>query len=188
MKVLSRVGLLTALAVLAMAASAQAVTINPDNAAVSGAANNPTLSYGGNLVECATGTADGTTGLDSDRISDLALAFQSPCSVAGILDAVVDCEGDVTLIAENATTDTGTVNLNSGFRCDVTTDLCVITVEGPQTTDSGNVALNETTNVLSADVDVDASRVGNELCGPATGDGNFTAAYATTPTNLTIDP
>jgi hypothetical protein len=191
MKASSKLSLLIVVAVLATAAvatAAQAVTINPDNTAVTGEADFPTLDYQGVTVVCDTGTAAGNTGTDSDRITDLALEFFGNCSVAGILAADVQCDGTVTLIAQNATTDSGTVELNNGFICEVTTDLCVIRVEGPQTTDPGNVTLNESSDVLSANVNVDATNEGNELCGPPEGEGNFTADYATTPSNLTIDP
>jgi hypothetical protein len=193
MKRFSKLGLLVVVAVLAtaaVAASAQAVTINPDNTAVSGEASFPTLDYEGVPIVCDTGTADGTTGTDSDRITNLTLEFFGNCSVAEILAATVDCSGAVTLIAQNDTLfgGTGTVHLNDDFVCVVTTDLCEVTVAGPQTTQDNNVALTESTDVLSADVTVAATNVGSDLCGPPSGDGNFTANYATTPSNLTIDP
>jgi hypothetical protein len=191
MKAFPKVGLLVLVALLAAAAvatSAQAVSINPDNTAVSGTSTNSSLSYGVAFVTCDNATADGNTGLDSDRISDLVLAFNTNCAVAGVGPATVDCVGDVTLIAESAVTDTGTVELNDGFQCDVTTAVCSITVAGPQTTQSGNTALNEGTDVLRADVDVQASRTGSLLCGPTSGTANFAADYATTPNTLTIDP
>ena len=191
MKAFPKAGLLVLVALLAIAAaatSAQAVSINPDNTAVSGLSGNSSLSYGVASVACDTATANGDTGLDSDRISNLALAFTDNCAVAGVGSATVDCDGDVTLIAESAATDTGTVNLNSGFQCVVTTAVCTITVAGPQTTQSGNTALDEANDNLNADVDVQASRTGSILCGPTSGTATFTADYATTPGNLTIDP
>jgi hypothetical protein len=195
MKSVSKYGLLVAVALLATAAvamSAQAQTFNPDNTAVSGTAAFPTLDYEGTTIVCDTGTADGNTGLNSNTIPDVALAFFGNCSVAGILDATVDCVGDVSLIAQNATSNTGTVNLNSGFQCDVTTDLCVVTVAGPQTTQNGNLTLQGEGGgdpKLNADVDVAATRDvgGSELCGPESGTGNFTAQYDVTPTNISID-
>jgi hypothetical protein len=100
----------------------------------------------------------------------------------------VACVGDVTLVAEDAVNDNGTVNLNDGFECTVTTALCSITVVGPQTTQSGNTALDEANDVLSASVDVQASRTGSALCGPASGTATFAADYDTVPSDLTIDP
>ena len=109
------------------------------------------------------------------------------------------CDGFVTIIAQgnaSATSNLGTVRLNGAdepltgdpaFRCDVTTALCTITVQGPQDTAAGNTNLNETTDVLASNVNVQATRVGSTLCGPASGTANFTANYATTPSNLTID-
>jgi hypothetical protein len=191
MKTFPKAGLLVVVALLATAAaatSAQAVSINPDNTAVSGLSSNSSLTYGVAFISCERATADGNTGLDSDRISDLALTFTQNCAVAGVGPATVDCVGDVTLIADPDADDTGTVELNDGFQCVVTTATCTVTVEGPQTTQPKNTFLDEANDVLSADVDVQATRTGNILCGPASGTGNFTADYATSPANLTIDP
>ena len=191
MKSFPKVGLLVLVALLAAAAvatSAQAVSINPDNTAVSGQSSNSNLSYGVAFVTCDNATADGNTGLDSDRISDLVLAFDTNCAVAGVGPADVACVGDATLIAEDDTTDTGTVELNDGFECTVTTALCSITVAGPQTTQSGNTALDEANDILSANVDVAATRTGSLACGPSSGTATFAADYSTTPSNLTIDP
>lgn len=190
MKVFSRVSLLTALTVLAMAvvaASAQAESINPPGP-VTGLADNPTLSYGSAVVVCDTGTASGTAD-GSDTIPDLALAFQSPCSVSGAGAATVSCSGTASLIAEDATTDRGRADLNDDFSCTITVgSLCTISVAGPQTTNSGGVVLDETNDVLSADVTVNATRAGSFLCGPASGPASFAGEYVTTPANLTIDP
>jgi hypothetical protein len=180
-----------------MATSAPAVTINPDNTAISGLSTDSSLSYGVATIRCDTATADGTTGLDSDRITDLTLTFTDNCAVVGVAPAEVTCgTEDVTLIAQADTPigGSGTVRLEGGspesgpFQCVVTTALCTVTVAGPQDTQDGNVVLNESTDVLSADVDVQASRIGNVACGPASGTANFTANYATTPPDLTIDP
>ncbi len=208
-KAFSKVGLLVAVALLATAAvatSAQAVTINPDETAVSGVATDSSLSYGVATITCDTATADGTTGLDSDRITDLTLTFTDNCAVVGVAPATVACgTEDVTLIAQNDIPGssgppvvdpggTGTVRLEGGspesgpFNCTVTTATCTVTVAGPQDTQDDNTELNESTDVLSADVDVQATRVGNVLCGPSSGTGNFTANYATTPDTLSIDP
>jgi hypothetical protein len=192
MKAFSKLSVLVVVALLATAAvatSAQAQSINPSGP-VSGVADFPFLDYEGVPVVCDTGTADGTAD-GSDRIADLALAFFGNCGVAGLLPAEVACQGTVTLIAQDALANTGTVHLNQGFRCDVTTDLCVITVEGPQTTQDGNTVLQgEGTGdpKLASDVDVLATNNGNEICGPPSGTGNFTATYDVTPTNISIDP
>lgn len=191
MKTFPKAGLLVVVALLATAAaatSAQAVSINPDNTAVSGLSGNSNLTYGVAFVSCDTATADGNTGLDSDRIPDLALTFTDNCAVAGVGPATVDCVGDVTLIADPDADDTGTVELNDGFQCVVTTALCTITVAGPQTTQPKNTALDEANDNLNANVDVQASRTGTTLCGPTSGTATFAADYATTPANLTIDP
>jgi hypothetical protein len=145
------------------------------------------------------GTADGNTDDPaSDRISDLALDFFGNCAVSGVGAATVTCHGTVTLIAQNnmPITAQGTVRLNDvnepvaddpPFKCVVTTALCTITVQGPQTTPDHDVSLDETGNVLAANVDVFATRLGSVACGPEWGTANFTARYAMTPDNLTID-
>jgi hypothetical protein len=200
MKAFRRIGLLAVVAVLAtaaMATSAPAVTINPDNTAVSGLSTDSSLSYGVATIRCDTATADGTTGLDSDRITDLTLTFTDNCAVVGVAPAEVTCgTEDVTLIAQadTPTGGSGTVRLEGGspesgpFQCVVTTTLCTVTVAGPQDTQNGNTTLNESTDVLSANVNVQATRTGSALCGPTSGTANFTANYATTPSDLTIDP
>jgi hypothetical protein len=195
MKVFPKAGLLVLVALLAaaaMATSAQAaITINPGNTAVSGTASNPTLTYGVATVVCNTGTANGsTTNPASASIPNLALTFSGNCAVVGVASATVACQGTVTLTAtDNRANDDnpGTVSLNNGFSCVVTTALCTITVAGPQSTPAEDVNLNEDTNVLAADVDVNATRTGSAACGPTSGSANFTANYATTPTNLTVD-
>jgi hypothetical protein len=193
MKTFPKVGLLVVVALLAAAAvatSAQAVSIDPDNTAVSGLSGNSNLTYGVAFVTCDTATADGNTGLDSDRITDLALTFTDNCAVAGVGPATVDCVGDVTLIAQSDTPTggTGTVNLNDGFECVVTTAVCSITVAGPQTTQNGNTTLNESTDNLNANVGVQASRTGSLACGPSSGSASFQADYATSPSTLQINP
>jgi hypothetical protein len=186
------------LATLSGATSADAATINPDDTPVSGDADFPTLDYEGVSYVCDTGTIDGTTGTDSDRITDVALGFFGNCSVAGILEVVVDCEGFATIIAEQnvAPGGTGTVRLNGAdepdlgdpaFRCDITTDICTITVAGPQDTESGNLVLDESSDTLSANVNFDATMSGTELCGPPAGVMNLAADYLMTPTSLAID-
>ena len=196
MKTFRRIGLLVVVALLATAAaatSAQAVTISPDNTGIHGLATNSSLTYGAAFISCNTATADGNTTLDSDRISDLALTFTDNCAVAGVGPATVDCVGDVTLIADPDADDFGTVDLNEGFECVVTTAVCTVTVSGPQSTQPKNTFLDEANQVLEADVTVNATRTGSLLCGPAAGEGAFTADYAITndsdpPVPVTIDP
>jgi hypothetical protein len=198
MKAFPKVGLLVLVALLATAAvatSAQAVTINPDNAAVHGQASNSNLTYGVAFVSCDNATADGNTGLNSDRITNLALQFDTNCAVAGVGPATVSCSGTATLIAQHDTPigGTGAVNLNTGFQCVVTTAVCSITVSGPQTTQNDNVTLDEANQVLSANVGVQATRTGLAACGPASGTATFAADYDVTndsnpPVGVTIDP
>jgi hypothetical protein len=188
-KTFRRIGLLVVVALLATTAaatSAQAVSINPDNTSVSGLSNNSSLTYGVAFATCDTATANGTINhaqWGSDRISDLALTFTDNCAIAGVGPATVDCVGDVTLIADPAADDFGTVELNEGFQCDVTTAVCTVTVAGPQTTQPKNTFLDEAGQVLSANVEVQASRTGSLLCGPDSGPGSFSADY-----DITTDP
>lgn len=196
MKTFRRIGLLVAVALLATTAaatSAQAVTISPDNTGIHGLATNSSLTYGVAFISCDTATADGNTTLDSDRISDLALTFTDNCAVAGVGPADVTCDGTVSLIAHPDADDFGTVELNEGFQCVVTTAVCTVTVAGPQETDPKNTFLDETNQVLEADVTVHATRTGSFLCGPAEGNAAFTADYAITNDSnpfvpVTIDP
>jgi hypothetical protein len=193
MKAFPKVGLLTVVALLvtaAMATSAPAVTINPDDTAVSGLSTDSSLSYGVATIRCDTATMDGTTGLDSDRISDLALQFFGNCAVVGVSPVEIGCEGDISLIAQadTPTGGSGTVDLNDTFRCVMQSPQCTLTVAGPQTTQDGNVVLNESTDVLSVNLNWQVTRTGSALCGPASGTGNLTANYMMAPSTLTIDP
>lgn len=208
MKTFRKIGLLVVVALLATTAaatSAQAVSINPDNTSLSGLSNNSSLTYGVAFATCDTATADGNIDhiqddpgtpedeTETDRIKDLALTFTDNCAIAGVGPATVDCVGDVTLIADQAADDFGTVELNEGFQCVVTTAVCTVTVAGPQTTQPRNTFLNEAEQVLSANVEVQASRTGSFLCGPDSGPGSFSADYdITNNTNpsepITIDP
>jgi hypothetical protein len=194
MKRFSKLGLLLAVGLLAMAGvatGAQAVVISPNATNVNGTATNPTLTYQGVTVVCPNGTAAGTTGTNSDRF-DVSLTFgpAGQCRVAGS-PASVTCSGTASLIALDATNDTGTADLNPGFSCTITVPFtCSINVSGPQNP-ADNVsllALNESTDVLSADVTINATRTGTSLCGPASGSARFVANYATTPSNLAINP
>lgn len=169
------------------AASAQAATFNPDNTAVSASSGSATFFYGGAWWTCDTATADGTTGFDRDRISDLRLRFDD-CADAGGGPVEVDCVGTVTLIAEDAADDTGRVELNDDFQCVATLSICTVTVTGPQTPEPNNASLNEETDVLSVDVEMQATRGGSVLCGPSTGTLGLDADFAMTPADLTIDP
>jgi hypothetical protein len=198
MKGLVKFGPLLVVALLAIAAvgvSAQAQTFEPDNTAVSGTANDPTLNYGDAVVTCDTGTVTGMTGTDSNLVDDALVNFQEPCNISGILDATVACEPGtddgtpVDLIAQDATNNTGTVELEDTFNCTVSVaGLCNIEVQGPQTTQDNNLALDTTADTVTANVDVQATNDGSEACGPPSGTGGFDAVYATTPANLDIVP
>jgi hypothetical protein len=195
LKAFPKVGLLALAALLAaaaMATSAQAaITINPAGVAVSGTASNFTLTYGAITVRCDTGTLAGnTTNPASDGISNLSPAFFGNCVVEGVGPATVSCQGTVTVIATDnrgPTDNPGTLVLNSGFTCVVTTAICTLTFSGPQTTQPEDVNLNEDTDVLSVNGNVAVTRTGSVACGPAWGAGTFRADYATTPPTLTFE-
>jgi hypothetical protein len=191
MKASSKVGLLAVVALLATAAvatSAQAATFNPDNTAVSGTSSNFTLTYGAATIECASVTLEGNTGLDSDRLTNLALTFTDGCAFAGVGPATADCVGTVTVIADPDADDTGTGELDEGFQCNFSTAVCTVTVAGPQTTQPKNTVLDEANDVLSIDWEVQANRTGSPTCGPPSGTMRITADFAMTPPELTIDP
>jgi hypothetical protein len=202
MKKVSRFGLLLAVAVMACASfavGAQAdhgtVDINPDATTITGTAAFPTLDYEGVLVQCDTGTAVGDTGTNSDVVN-VEVDFFDNCNING-LGATVSCSasssggtvGTARLHALTNTTNFGEVDrLNTGFSCVVTVPgVCTVSVgaqELPSDVDGStgrNQAnlLNEGTANPSIDsvVDLEASRTGSSLCGPATGDGGFTAEY-----------
>jgi hypothetical protein len=188
MKTLSKAGLLVAVALLATAAaatSAQAATFNPDNTWVHFLSTNSSFTYGVAFITCDTATMDGNTGLDSDRISDVALTFTDNCVVAGVGPADVECVGHATLIADPDADGTGTVELNEDFRCDFSASGCTVTVEGPQTTQPKNWWLHD--GILSMNVDVEASSIG-AVCGSDQDTMNITADFAMSPDTLTIDP
>jgi hypothetical protein len=194
MKMTSKLGLLVVVGVLAaasVAATAQAQVIHPNNTAVSGIAEFPTLDYEGVIVQCNQGTADGTTGTDQSFV-DLSLTFTGDCNING-LGAEVTCVGTARLIALDATTNEGTVDLNSGFGCDVVVSgVCTVSVDGPQNPNNAVSIANLLGEgggdpKIDANVDVAATRTGSTLCGPATGTGNFTGLYDVTPTNISID-
>jgi hypothetical protein len=195
MKTVSKLGLLFAVSLAAtavLAASAQAVTISPDNTPVTGTANDPTLEYGDVVVTCDSGTAVGTTGQDSDVV-DVDIEFQEPCDVSG-LEATTTCaDGNFTrLRALDGNTNQGEVDeLLTGFDCDVVVEgICNISV-GPQNLSADNDAdlLNEggANETIAADVDVFATN-DNTLCGPVpSGTGNFTGNYVLN-ADITFDP
>jgi hypothetical protein len=179
---------LTPSASLSVAAHAQ--TWNPDNTAVSGVATGATFSYEGVEIVCDTGTLSGTTGINSSVLMLGEMTFED-CIAAGIFDAEVDCEGGFSFIAQDATTNTGTVVLGDDFGCDIVVpDVCVISFGGPQITQNNNVVLQGEgggSPQLVLDANFQAARSGSELCGPSTGVLNFTAAFSVTPSNLSID-
>jgi hypothetical protein len=186
MRAFSKVGLLTLVALLATAAvatSAQAATFNPDNTAVS--VSNVTLTTGG--VVCESIRLEGNTGFDSDRITDFVLVFEEPCSFGGG-EVTVDCSGTLTFIADPDADDTGTGELNEDFRCDFSTAICTVTVEGFQETQPKNTFLDEANDLLYMDWVARATRTGSVLCGPEEGTMSITGDSAVTPPNLTIDP
>lgn len=94
----------------------------------------------------------------------------------------------LTLIAQDGVTNTGSLQPNEDFACQITTDLCVITARGPQQAGDGNVVLDEVSDVLRVDVDLWATNDGSEICGPAMGALNISADYAISPANLSFDP
>lgn len=198
MKAFSKFGLLLAVALVAcaaVAASAQAVEINPPGTAIHGVADDPTLNYGDQVVTCDTGTADGTT---SDPASDTVFVdidFQEPCNLQPVnLSATTTCDdGEFTeLQATDATLDLGQVNeLHPGFECRVVVlGICTLTVDDqvlPFMGGSNSANLISGGNAIDADVDVEVFN-NNNLCGPTpSGPGGFAGVYELD-TTISFDP
>lgn len=215
MKKVSKFGLLLAVALMActaMAVGAQAQDINPDSRTINGTASLPSLDYEGVLVQCDTGTAVGTTGTGIDPSVNVALDFFGNCNING-LGATVACSdasgtddsiGTAALEATSGSANTGIAEqLNPGFSCVVTVPgVCTVSVgaqelpsdvDGSPGRDQADL-LNEgaetpptpVDDTISGVVDVEASRTGSSLCGPAQGDGGFTGDYVLD-TNITFD-
>lgn len=185
MRTLSKLGLLSAVALMACAgfeggaqADHGAVDIHPDDTTITGTADAPTLDYEGVLYQCDTGTATGRTNIDSD-IVNVELEFFGNCNVNGV-GFTVSCSdasdpntgdnewdevGTARLHALNPSTNQGEFDrLNTGFQCALTyPGVCVITFaaqELPSDVDGNpgrNQAdlLNEGTATPSIDAVVD---------------------------------
>jgi hypothetical protein len=167
-------------------ASHAAVSVNPDNTAVTGAADTPILDYEGVPYMCDEGVATGTTGTNTDFV-DVELTFSGNCNVNGLPANDIDCDGTARLQALNGRTNTGELdNLSAEFRCEVVVpDLCTITVQGPQELPlPGGVShanlLNEGTSSPDIDVVVDlwASADNPTWCGPNEEVLGLTALYS----------
>jgi hypothetical protein len=194
-KALSRMGPLLAgvLLIAALAAgSAQAVTISPDNTAVTGTANDPTLEYGDVVWTCDTSTVVGITGVDSDVV-DVDIEFQEPCDVSG-LDATIDCaDGNFTrLRALDGTTNLGEVDeFLPGFECAwVVEGICTMTI-GAQDLTANNDAdlLNEAGAHETLAVNLDLRMTNdNTYCGPVpSGTANLTGNHVLN-SDIRFDP
>jgi opacity protein-like surface antigen len=204
MNAFSKLGLLLAVALVAcaaVAASAQAVVINPAGAQINGLATEPTLNYGEQVVTCATGTATGTL---SDPASDTVFVdvdFQEPCDLQPVnLSATADCaNGEFTeLQATDATDNLGQVNeLHPGFECTVVVlGICTLTVDDQELPFMGG---SRSANLLGeggdpgdeaidADVDVEVFN-NNALCGPTpSGSGGFAGVYELDNPDISFDP
>ena len=194
MKGILKRGLLGSLALVIVfavsAASAQAITIHPDNTAVSGTARNPVLTYNGITVNCDTGTASGRTGASVANVS-LSLTFSGNCRISGVGAATVTCRGLVTLIATTADGrggGNGTVSLDTGFDCTIAAvgGLCRISVVGPQAR-LANRGTGLTAATTQLDMNVAVAATSNSvLCGGTRGTATFAGTYSVTPTTLTI--
>jgi hypothetical protein len=187
-----KVALLLAAAMPATAAAAvnaQAQSINPPGP-VSGTADFPHFEYGGSPIVCDTGTLEGTAD-GTDRISDVTLAFFGMCGVNGAISAQVACQGTLSLMAIDPFEDSGTLQPNPGFRCDVTTELCVLSFRHPNITPGPNTwLLGEGSGdpKLEVYLELDVVNNGSELCGPQFGRGSFSALYDVSPATFSFDP
>jgi hypothetical protein len=190
MKGISKVGLLLAVALVAcaaVAASAQAVVINPPGTTITGIADDPILNYGEQTVTCDSGFATGTTTDPASDTVNVDIDFDEPCDLQPVnLSATTDCnDGNFTALkALNATTNDGEVDaLLTGFQCRVVVlGVCTLTVN-PQNLSANNDAdlVNENSptddEAIDADVDVLVNN-NNALCGPVpSGTGGFAGLY-----------
>jgi hypothetical protein len=181
---------LTASAAVAASAHAQAVW-SPGDTPVFGSAEDTELVFGGAVITCETSSLAGTTGTDSP-ILDVELEF-SGCDISG-LGATLICsdldpwtgDGGMRLVALDPVNDTGTIDLNPGFFCEVTvTGVCSVSIDGPQS-DVGALMLDEGTGILTIDIEAAATRSGSSLCGPTSGTAELVEEYDVGP--LRIDP
>jgi hypothetical protein len=195
MKASSRCSLLLVVAVMAttgVAATAHAQTFNPDFTSVDGQLSGSlTMTYGFTIIECSEVEFSGITATDSS-ILDVDLDFGPfiNCDINGF-SATTTCDNPVTLIALDATSNEATLQLPSGFDCDIEIeDVCTISIEGPQSPlGFAGVQLDESADTMDWNVDVNATRTGSTFCGAsASGIANIRALFDVSPSNFSIDP
>jgi len=124
-------------------------------------------------------------------MSDVTLALFGNCGVAGVLPAEVTCQGTLSLIANDPFDDLATLEPNPGFRCDVTTELCVLSFQPPNVTPGPNSWLwgeGSGDPKLEVYLEFDVVNNGSEICGPQFGTGSFSAFYDMSPANFSFDP
>jgi hypothetical protein len=191
MKGISKVGLLLAVALVAcaaVAASAQAVVINPPGTTITGIADDPILNYGEQTVTCDSGFATGTTTDPASDTVDVDIDFDEPCDLQPVnLSATTDCnDGNFTRlrVSDAITNDGLVVELLPGFQCRVVVaGVCTLTVN-PQKViiinNSDADLINEGSNgseAIDMDVDVVVNN-NNALCGPVpSGTGGLAGLY-----------
>jgi hypothetical protein len=186
MRAVSRCGRLLVIALLtsaAVAASAQAVVINPPGTAFEGIAENPTLTYGEQVITCATGTVNGTTSDPASDFVDVDVAFGAPCSIQPLnLGATVTCNvGEFTRWrALDPVNDTGEIDeLLPGFGCDVVvTGVCTLEVPDQDLPVPGGPNRADLVfGTIEVEVDLLVTN-NNSLCGPTPDAvGLFSAVY-----------
>lgn len=160
-----------------MAASAQAQAAwSPDNTSVWGSGQDTMVTYEGTAITCDASFLSGTTGISSP-VLDLELGFLGDCDSAGFTGTVTCGDGTMRLTALDPESNTGTIDLNPGFFCEIALPgVCSVSIDGPQA-DVGAFVLDETFGILTIEVDAAATRSGSSLCGPASGRAGITEDY-----------
>jgi hypothetical protein len=176
MRMISRCGRLLVVALMAIggvAASAHAghgaVEITPPGIAIQGIADDPTLSYGEQVVTCGSGTLNGTTSDPASDILDVDVDFEEPCDIQPVgLQATTDCnDGDLMRVHA---LDPGTGEVDEflpGFECRVVvTGICTLTVpEQDLPIPGGHNRADLVDDTLEVDVDMIVTN-SSSLCGP----------------------
>jgi hypothetical protein len=174
-----------ALCVFAVAAMPAHARVNA-NTAVSGTSTDSSLTdeSTGLRTRCPRADGTGTTNADGRRVS-LALTFtgdgRTTCTESLFGSSVtVACRGNVTLTSTASTAGvsaSGTISLDTGFECRITSLAGTRTIRGPQSPTNCRFGFTQSTQILTVRCDTIAVDGG--------GESGFAASYRVTP-RLTV--